>query len=154
MDEALKVLVLQAEEIPDLFDEIFTFDAHDGSPLMHINATKVRRDIEADPSLAVRETVHISYDNFQHILQNNGVEPAKLQRIAMRHDIWEQPVLLANMTREGSGHPEYVMIDGNHRTVIQCLAGRFDIAAYLIPRSTWEKHIVKFPPELEKLMGL
>lgn len=154
MDDALKVLVISAAEMPEWSDEIFTFKDTRTGKVLHINATKVRRDIEADPTLAKLETVLISLENFEHIIKNNGVEAEKLLALMGRPDIYKQPVLLADMTEPNDPHPMHTMIDGNHRTVIQCMEGNNAIAGYIIPRSTWERHLVDFPAEMADLLGL
>lgn len=138
----MQTLVIEMPEIPAADDEVFTFEDMDGN-FTFINATKVRRHVSRYDRAAQFARVPIARENYLHILNNNGIEQGKIDRLVARPDIYAQPILLIEW-HDGT----VICIDGNHRLVLLYRMGLRSIGAYIVPKSTWEQFTVDFPQEL------
>lgn len=136
-----------------LTDEVFSFMGTDRgtTECYHFNATKIRAHIEAERAkgnhkVAPFTVVDVSPEHIAHVEQNNGVEVGRLAKLAMRPDIYCQPVLLADMGHY-DGKDWHVMIDGNHRSVLLYKLGLRKIGAYMVPRAVWSKFLIDMPTD-------
>lgn len=147
-DDALKTFIMEMSHIPGAMDEIFSFRDPDfngtgKAKWYHFNATAIRKHIENVSAARQFIVYNIDENHYNHVLHENGVEEAKVQRLSQAPEIYSQPTLIALMPCG-----RHVQIDGNHRTVILYRMGMRKMSGFVVKEDVWSKFLVPFPDEM------
>jgi hypothetical protein len=98
-------------------------------------------------NLTPPEWVNVTLEQATSIMRNHGVEPAHLDRLALKHDaVLSRPVIFCEWKADGT----YILADGNHRLVYPFFrANRKEVLGWLVPQSTWEKFTLDLPAGMD-----
>lgn len=133
--------------------EIFSFTPHDANGKqigdeIHIDATAARYAVVRNPMIAEFTVFDVDKRLYEHVRDNNGVTREKMERLALRPDIFSQPMLIAEY-EDGS----HIFFDGNTRFLLLYEMGIRKMQSWLFKPDQWRKFEIQIPSDLKDFLS-
>ena len=125
--------------------QIFSYTPGDppGPVTYHFYIPKLYEMVRTDPMRYMRVTLDLNSVNYQHILENNGIERDHLSRMTPgRLDL---PGLLLEWPDDPVHGVTHTMLDGNHRYVFRHEARKRHMQVYVIMLEDAKRAMLSIP---------